>query len=36
MLGQRLADPHILALVGCDQQNEVVAGGVVRVQEVRD
>ena len=36
MLGQRLANPHILALVCSDEQDEVVTSGIVRVQEVRD
>jgi hypothetical protein len=36
MLSQGLADPHILALVCRDQQDEVVAGGIVRVKKVRD
>jgi hypothetical protein len=36
MLRQCLANPHILAVVGSDEQYEVVSGGVVRVEEVRD
>jgi hypothetical protein len=36
VLRQRLADPDILAVVGADEQYEVVPGGVVRVEEVRD
>lgn len=36
MLCQRLANPHILAIVGSDEQDEVVSGGIVRVEEVRD
>jgi hypothetical protein len=36
MLGQRLANPHILAVVRTDEQYEVVAGGIVGMEEVRD
>ena len=36
MLSQRLADPHILAFVCANEQDEVIASGVVGVQEVRD
>ena len=36
MLCQRLANPYILAIISSDEQDEVVSGGVVRVEEVRD
>jgi hypothetical protein len=36
MLSQRLANPHILAVVGTDEQDEIVSGGIVRVEEVCD
>jgi hypothetical protein len=35
MLGQRLANPHILAVVGADEQYEVVSGSIVGVEEIR-
>lgn len=36
MLRERLANPHILALVCADEQDEVVSGGIVGVEQVRD
>ena len=36
VLGQRLADPSILAVLGADDDDEVVPGRVVRVQQVGD
>jgi hypothetical protein len=36
MFGQRLADPHILAVLGANEQYEVVARGIVGMEEVRD
>jgi hypothetical protein len=36
VFSQRLADPHILAILGANEQYEVVARGIVGVQEVRD
>jgi hypothetical protein len=36
VLRQRLADPDIFAVVGAEEQYEIVSGGVVRVEEVRD
>jgi hypothetical protein len=36
MLCERLANPHILALVRADKQNEVISGGIVGVEEIRD
>jgi hypothetical protein len=36
MFGQRLANPHILAILGANKQDEVVASGIVGVKEVCD
>lgn len=36
MFGQRLTNPHILAIVGPDEQYKIVSGGIVRVEEVCD
>jgi hypothetical protein len=36
VLGQRLANPDILAIVCADEQYEIVSCGIVRVEEVRD
>jgi hypothetical protein len=36
VLGQRLANPHIFAIVGADKKYEVASGGVVGMEEVRD
>jgi hypothetical protein len=36
MFGQRLANPHILAILGADKQNEVVSGRIVGVKEICD
>jgi hypothetical protein len=36
MLGQRFANPHIFAIVGANEQYEVVSGGIVGMEEVRD
>lgn len=36
MLSERLANPHILALICTHKQDEVVAGGIVGMKEVRD
>jgi hypothetical protein len=36
VLGQRLSNPYILAVVGSDEQDEAVAGSIIRVEEVRD
>lgn len=36
MLRQRLADPDILAVVSANEKDEVVARGVVGVEEVGD
>ena len=36
MLGQGLADPDILAIVGPHEEYKVVPDGIVRVEEVRD
>jgi len=35
MLGQGFSDPAILAFVGAHEDDEVVAGGIVGVEEVR-
>jgi hypothetical protein len=34
MLSQRLANPDILAIIGAHEQNQIVAGGVVRMEQV--
>lgn len=36
MLGQCLTNPHILAVVGPDEQYEIVSSGIVRVEEIGD
>jgi hypothetical protein len=36
VLGQRLSNPHVLAVVGSDEQDEAVAGSIIRVKEVCD
>jgi hypothetical protein len=36
MFGQRLADPHVLAVFGTNKQYEIIARGIVGVEEVRD
>ena len=36
MLCERLANPYILALICANKQDEVVAGGIVGMKEVRD
>jgi hypothetical protein len=36
VLSQRLTNPYILAIVCADEQYEVISGGIVRVEEVRD
>jgi hypothetical protein len=36
MFGQRLADPHVLAVLGTNEQYEIVARGIVGVEEVCD
>jgi hypothetical protein len=36
MLGQRLANPDILAVFGANEQYEVVSNGIVRVEQIRD
>jgi hypothetical protein len=36
MLSERLTDPHIFAVVCANKQYEVVTGGIVGVEEIRD
>jgi hypothetical protein len=36
VLSQRLANPHILAIIGTDKQYEIISSGVVGVKEVRN
>ena len=36
MLGQRLTNPHILAVIGSNKEYEVVTSGIVRVEEIGD
>jgi hypothetical protein len=36
VLGQRLANPDILAIVCTNEQYEVIPCGIVRVEKVRD
>lgn len=36
MLSERFADPHILAFVRADKEDEIVSGSIVGVKEVRD
>ena len=36
MLSERFANPYILAFVCADKDDEVVARGIVGVEEVRD
>jgi hypothetical protein len=36
MLSHGLANPHILAIVGPNEQHKIISGGIVRVKEVRD
>jgi hypothetical protein len=36
VLRERLANPHILALVCTDEKDEVISGGIVGVEEVCD
>lgn len=36
MLGQRFANPDVLAVLCTDQQYKVVTNGIVRVEQVRD
>ncbi len=36
MLGQRLANPHIFPFIRTNQQDQIVSGGIVRVEEVCD
>jgi hypothetical protein len=36
VLGQRLANPHILAVIGANKQYEVIPSSIVGMEEVRD
>jgi hypothetical protein len=36
VLRERLTNPHILSLVCADEQNEVVPGGIIGVEDIRD
>lgn len=36
MLGERFANPAVLAVLCADEDDEVVAPGIVRVEEVSD
>ena len=36
MLSERFTNPYILTFVCTDKQNEVIPGGIIGVEEIRD